>query len=153
MQRSRRFVIVVAIGGTVVAVGGIALAATPQSGEWRAAVGSKYGLAFAVKGSSIVAATPAGAIGAPSNSRCNSSALILKATKIKISGGKFSYDGKAYVDYYRAKSKLGRLVWSGTFTSATRAKGKARFTSNVTPVLNRQTGVWKFTTKKCDSAR
>ncbi len=106
---------------------------------------------FGVKGSAVVpfGSGAAKAITAPSNFKCNSSNLVVKTAKIKISGGKFAYDGPAYVDKFRAKTKIGRLVWSGTFTSATSVKGKFRFTSSVTPKPG-PTGL-TFTKKKCDS--
>ena len=124
-------------------------AASPTAGQWASA--GESGGSFVVKGSAI---GPAGtgaskAIIAPSNFKCNSSNLVVKTSKIKISGGRFSYDGPAYIDQFRAKTKLGHLVWSGTFTSATKVKGKFRFTSAYTPKL--AAGKVTFTKKACDS--
>jgi hypothetical protein len=89
------------------------------------------------------------AIVAPSNFKCNSSNLAAKASAIKISAGRFSYDGPAYVDKFRAKAKIGHLAWSGTFTAPNRVKGKVRFASSVTP----KPGGARITfqNKKCDS--
>ena len=82
-------------------------------------------------------------------SSATSSNLVVKTSKIKISGGRFRYEGPAYVDQFRAKTKLGHLVWSGTFTSATKVKGKIRFTSAYTPKVG--AGKVTFKKKACDS--
>jgi hypothetical protein len=129
---------------------GSALAATPNDGQWTTSGGESSG-SFVVKGASIVGlGSGAGKqITAPSNFKCNTSNLVVKAAKIKISGGRFSYDGPAYIDKFRAKTKLGHLVWSGTFTSATSVKGKFRFTTSQTPKVG--AGGITFKKKKCDS--
>ena len=126
------------IGVTVVALAtaAAALAATPNAGQWTTSGGDGSG-SFVVKGPSIVAAGSGSgkAITVPSTFKCNASNLVVKATAITISGGRFTYDGPAYVDKFRDKSKLGHLTWSGTFTAPNKVKGKIRFTSTVTPKL------------------
>jgi hypothetical protein len=146
----RRSIAVPAACATALLTAGAALAATPKDGQWTTS-GGESGGAFVVKGASIVGLGSGASkqITAPSNFKCNTSNLVVKTSKIKISGGKFSYDGPAYVDKFRAKTKLGTLVWSGTFTSATSVKGKVRFTSSVTPKIG--AGGVTFKKKKCDS--
>ena len=146
----RRSIVVSAVFASALIAAAVALAATPKEGQWTTS-GGESGGAFVVKGSSItgLGSGASKAITAPSNFKCNTSNLVVKATKIKISGGKFSYSGPAYVDKFRAKTKLGHLVWSGTFTTATKVKGKFRFTANVTPVIG--AGKVTFKAKKCDS--
>ena len=141
----------IAAGVTVagLAAAAVAVAATPTAGQWTTSGGESSG-SFVVKGGSIVAA-PRGtskAIIAPSDAKCSFSAEV-KARKIKISNGRFAYDGPAYVNKGSDKTKVGRLRWSGTFTSATTVKGKVRFTSNVTPKYG-PAGI-TFEKKKCDS--
>ncbi len=145
MARSRRKAVAVAVAGAVLVAAAAALAATPNPGTWTGT--GEGGAGFVVKGSSIVpyGVAPRRYITAPSNFKCNSSNLVVKTSRIKIAGGRFSYDGPAYVDVFRAKQHLGRLVWSGSFTSATKVKGRVRFTSAVTPRGG------KFQRKRCDS--
>jgi hypothetical protein len=149
MRRITRSIVIAAVCTTALILAAAAFAVTPTPGLWTTSGGESSG-SFMVAGSSIV---PAGTsyrfITAPSNFKCNSSNLIVKTSKIKIKGGKFSYDGPAYVDQFRAKTKLGTLVWSGTFTTATKVKGKWRFTSPYTPTRSGATLIFKK--KKCDS--
>ncbi len=128
--------------------GTTALAATPTAGMWTSP--GEGGAAFTVKGSSILPAgqAPRRYIYAPSNFRCNSANMAVKAASIKISGGAFKYDGPAYVDVSRAKKYIGRLVWSGKFTTATTVKGSYRLRSKVTPVPGTP---FTFKSKSCDS--
>jgi hypothetical protein len=134
---------------TVVAVAAVAVAtavaATPTSGTWTST--GEGGAFFTVSGSKILPAgqAPRRYITAPSNFKCNSSNLAVKTTSIKIANGAFHYDGPAYVDVFRAKKYVGRLVWSGKFTTKTTVKGSYRFRSPVTP--NRGA----FLKKPCDS--
>ena len=146
----RRSIAVTAACAAALIAAAAALAATPKDGQWTTSGGESSG-SFVVKGASIVGLGSGASkqITAPSNFKCNTSNLVVKASKIKISGGKFSYDGPAYIDKFRAKTKLGHLVWSGTFTSATSAKGKFRFTASVTPKVG--AGGITFKKKKCDS--
>ena len=150
MNTVSRTIAMTAVGAAALAMAAVALAATPKEGQWTTSGGESSG-SFAVKGASIVGFGSGAnkAITAPSNFKCNTSNLVVKASKIKIAGGKFSYDGPAYIDKFRAKTKLGTLVWSGTFTTATTVKGKYRFTTAVTPKVG-GTGI-TFKKKKCDS--
>lgn len=149
MVRSWRVLgaISVVVAGLVVTA--VAVAGAPTAGQWTS--GGESGGSFVVKGSAIgpTGSGTSKAITAPSNFKCNSSNLVVKASKIAISNGKFTYDGPAYVDKFRAKTKLGHLTWSGTFTSAKTVKGRVRFTSSVTPKPG-PNGL-TFTKKKCDS--
>lgn len=147
-MRARPIALIAGVAVAAVAAGATALAATPKSGLWTSP--GEGGASFTVKGSSIlpVGQAPRRYIYAPSNFRCNSANLAVKASSIKISGGAFKYDGPAYVDFYRAKKYVGRLVWSGRFTSATTIKGSYRFRSKVTPVPGNP---FTFKSKSCDS--
>lgn len=149
MSRSRGTVIGLGAGAAALVAAVAALAATPQEGLWTTSGGESSGSFMVIGGSIVPAGTSNRAITAPSNFKCNSSNLVVKTSKIKVSGGKFSYAGPAYIDKFRAKTKLGHLVWSGTFTSATKVKGKFRFTSAYTPVPS--AGKLTFKKKKCDS--
>ena len=149
MRTVSRTIVMTAVAAAALAATAPALAATPKEGQWTTSGGESSG-SFAVKGSSITGVKAAGgAIVSPSNFKCNTSNLYVKASKIKIAGGKFSYDGPAYIDKFRAKTRLGTLVWSGTFTTATTVKGKYRFTAAVTPKVG--SGGITFKKKKCDS--
>ena len=141
----------IAVTVAVLATAVAAVAATPNAGQWITSGGEGSGT-FVVKGATIVASgSGAGkAITVPSTFKCNASNLVVKATTIKISGGRFTYDGPAYVDKFRDKSKLGHLTWNGTFTSSNKVKGKIRFTSTVTPKLVAG-GKVTYLKKKCDS--
>jgi hypothetical protein len=141
--------VLAALAAGVLAVPDLALAVTPTEGIWTTSGGESSG-SFAVLGAKIVGAgASTHIITAPSTFKCNSSNLVVKTTSIKISGGKFRYEGPAYVDRFRAKTKLGHLIWSGTFTSATKVKGKIRFTSAYTPKVGG--GKVTFKKKACDS--
>jgi hypothetical protein len=133
----------------VLAVAGVAIAATPKTGTWQARA-KKSGGYFAVKNSAVVPVGVSKIIAAPTDLECNTQTLIVKATKIKISKGKFSFNGPAYIDKARAKGKLGRLVWSGTFTSKTKAKGTYRFTTEQTAKVQ-PGGAVTFLNQPCDS--
>jgi hypothetical protein len=150
MRRTRRIAITAA-AATVTLAAGVALAATPKPGMWSS--GGESGGAFTVKGAKIgpIGVKPNQSLIAPSNFKCNTSNLVVKAAKIPISGGRFRYDGKAYIDRYRAPTRTGHLVWTGRFTSATKVKGTFRFTSTVTPKVT-AAGI-KFVKKACDSGK
>jgi hypothetical protein len=148
---TRRTGLTIAAAGAVSAAAAAAALAAPTAGLWTS--GGEGGGSFTVKAGTI---GPAGAkpnrfITAPSNFKCNTSNLIVKSSKIAISGGRFSYDGPAYVDRFRAPSRLGHLVWTGRFTSASKVKGTYRFTSKVTPKIT--TAGLKFAKKSCDSGK
>jgi hypothetical protein len=152
-MRSTRRIAVAAAGAaaTLAAATAVAIAATPKPGLWSGA-GEGGGVFTVAHGHVGPAGTkPNRRIVAPSSFKCNSSNLVVKAARIPISGGRFRYDGKAYVDRFRAPSHLGHLVWTGRFTSATRVKGTYRFTSPVTPKIS-ASGV-KFVKKPCDSGK
>ena len=86
---------------------------------------------------------------APSNFKCNTSNLVVKASKIKISGGKFSYDGPAYIDKFRAKTKLGTLVWTRDVHDGDERQGQVPLHDR-RDSEGRVTGI-TFKKKKCDS--
>jgi hypothetical protein len=148
MTRSRLIASVVAAVAVLV-LAGVAIAATPKSGTWTARA-KKSGGYFAVKKSAVVPVGVSKIIAAPTDLECNTQTLIVKTTKIKISKGRFSYDGPAYVDKSRAKGKLGRLVWTGTFTSATKAKGTYRFMTEQTAKVQ-PGGAVTFLNQPCDT--
>jgi hypothetical protein len=150
MRRTGR-IGVAAAAATATLTAGVALAATPKPGMWSS--GGESGAAFTVKGAKIgpIGVKPNQSLIAPSTFKCNTSNLVVKAAKIPISGGRFHYDGPAYIDRYRAPSRTGHLVWTGKFTSATKVKGTFRFTSPVTPKVT-AAGI-KFVKKACDSGK
>lgn len=131
MARVRRSPLVVGVTAVAMAAAAVAVAAPPTAGQWTTSGGESSG-SFLVRGSSIVAAGSGTykAITAPSTFKCNSSNLVVRTCKIKILQVKFSYDGPAYVDKFRAKTQIGHLRWSGTFTRA--AKVKTRSASRAT---------------------
>jgi hypothetical protein len=150
MRRTGRIGVAAAVAAATLTAG-VALAATPKPGMWSS--GGESGAAFTVKGTKIgpIGVKPNQSLIAPSNFRCNTSNLVVKAAKIPISNGRFHYDGPAYIDRYRAPSRTGHLVWTGKFTSATKVKGTFHFTSPVTPKVT-AAGI-KFVKKSCDSGK
>jgi hypothetical protein len=130
-----------------------ALAFTPTAGVWTAHVtGSRSHEgdgAWVVSRQSIGGAVNYGrGLGklptAPSTFRCNNSNLLVATKRIAIRNGKFSYVGKAYVDFSRNTRLFGTLTWKGTFTGRGAASGTVRFVSPVTP---------KGVKKRCDSGK
>jgi hypothetical protein len=148
MHRAHRLTVRIAIGAVVASSASAALAATPTGGTWTSP--GEGGAGFTVKGSTIgpVGQAPRRFITAPSNFRCNSANLVVKTSSIAIHAGKFRYDGHAYVDYFRGRKYLGRLIWTGSFTSATSVKGTYRFISPVKPPT---AGHPAFVKQHCDS--
>jgi hypothetical protein len=148
---TRRTGLTIAAASAVSAAAAAAAFAAPTPGLWTS--GGEGGASFTVKAGAI---HPAGAkpnrfITAPSTFTCNTSNLIVKTKKIAISGGRFRYEGPAYLDRFRDPSRIGHLVWTGKFTSASTVKGTYRLTSKVTPKL--VPGAVKWVRKSCDSGK
>ncbi len=133
-------------------------AATPTSGQWTAHITGSRSFegdgTWVVSGQSMRGARDYGpGLGklpvAPSTFRCNSSNLLVATKRIAIKNGKFSYVGKAYVDFSRHPRLFGTLTWKGTYTGRGAASGTVRFVSPVTP----KGAGGAFVKKRCDSGK
>jgi hypothetical protein len=91
-----------------------ALAATPKAGLWTTN-GGEGGGAFTVASGKIKKQSTA-----PSTFKCNKFNAVIPSS-IRIAGGRFSYSGKLM-------NQPGTIVFKGSFTSATKAKGTATIT-------------------------
>lgn len=83
---------------------------------------------------------------APSNFRCNSANLAVKATSIPVTGGQINFVGKAHIDWFRFPKALGKLTWKGTLK-----KGTIRFQTAQTPRYS-SSGV-HLVNKACDTGK
>ena len=140
---SRRFALLIALA--LAALGAIAAAALGASTlvvtKIKGGPGEGGG-AYMVSGSKLLPNN--GMITAPSTFKCNSANLIVKATSIKLTGGKINYKGPAYVNKFRAPKVLGTLTWKGTPT-----KGTIRFQAKQKVVI--KPPKVSIVTKACDT--
>jgi phage baseplate assembly protein gpV len=117
-QGSRRFALLV-----VVALAALGAAASVALGASKLVITvikgatGEGGGAYLVSGSKLLPNN--GVITAPSTFKCNSANLIVKATSIKLTGGKINYKGPAYVNKFQKPKVLGTLTWKGTPTKGT----------------------------------
>jgi hypothetical protein len=83
---------------------------------------------------------------APSNFKCNSANLAVRATSIPVSGGQINFVGQAHIDWFRFPKAYGKLTWKGTLK-----KGIIRFQTTKTPRYT-STGV-HLVSKACDTGK
>ena len=119
------------LGGTLIALTLAAAAvasAPPRAGDWTDSRGTAI---WHVSHSKMTRSRDAKGILTPSNYKCNTWSLRPVASKIAISGGKFKYVGKAYLDFVHRPKLLGKLTWTGTY-SRSRVRGTVRLVAAYT---------------------